>query len=93
MGPLCVTWIHRLLLAHTAGLAVPAPLTAEHAVPSTPLRPEAALSTTRAQWPKYSSFEVAKSKLLYAVENCRGIDADNTLEARTNAATAAAATS
>jgi len=37
------------------------------------------------EWPQYKSFDIARAKLLYAITNCRGIDADNTQEARTNA--------
>lgn len=36
-------------------------------------------------WPRYTSFEAASKKLLYAITNVRGIDADNTAEARSNA--------
>jgi len=34
--------------------------------------------------PKYTSSEVAYSKLLYSVNNCQAIDADNTREGRAN---------
>jgi hypothetical protein len=38
------------------------------------------------EWPKYSSKEIAHAKLLYAIRNCRAIDADNTAEGRANMA-------
>eukprot|EP00327_Prymnesium_parvum_P027476 CAMPEP_0195591054 /NCGR_PEP_ID=MMETSP0814-20130614/34454_1 /TAXON_ID=97485 /ORGANISM="Prymnesium parvum, Strain Texoma1" /LENGTH=309 /DNA_ID=CAMNT_0040730097 /DNA_START=1 /DNA_END=930 /DNA_ORIENTATION=- len=36
------------------------------------------------EWPKYTTREIAKDKLLYAIRNCRAIDADNTAEGRRN---------
>ena len=36
------------------------------------------------EWPKYTSKEAAHAKLLYAIRNCRAIDADNTAEGRAN---------
>jgi len=38
------------------------------------------------EWPAYSNASIARDKLLYAIRNCRSIDADNTTEARGNAA-------
>ena len=38
------------------------------------------------EWPRYSSVEIAKEKLLYAIVNCVDIDADNTAEGRSNMA-------
>jgi len=38
------------------------------------------------EWPRYSSFEIAHGKLLYAISNCRSIDNDNTGEGRANRA-------
>ena len=38
------------------------------------------------EWPRYSSVEKAKEKLLYAIVNCVDIDADNTAEGRSNMA-------
>ena len=40
------------------------------------------------EWPQYSSQQVAFDKLLYAINNCVAIDADNTAEARSNVAAA-----
>lgn len=37
------------------------------------------------EWPRYTSQKIARSKLLYAITNCREIDADNTREGRANA--------
>ena len=36
------------------------------------------------EWPKYSNKEIAHAKLLYAIRNCKAIDADNTAEGRSN---------
>ena len=36
------------------------------------------------EWPQYSNAAIAREKLLYAIRNCRSIDADNTAEARGN---------
>jgi hypothetical protein len=38
------------------------------------------------EWPKYSNASIARERLLYAILNCRSIDADTTTEARSNAA-------
>jgi len=38
------------------------------------------------EWPRYSSVEVGKAKLLYAITNCTDIDADHTAEGRANMA-------
>jgi len=38
------------------------------------------------EWPKYSSEEVARQKLLYAITNCVDMDADATAEGRANMA-------
>ena len=38
------------------------------------------------EWPRYTSFEVANEKLLYAVINCTDMDMDATAEGRANAA-------
>ena len=37
------------------------------------------------EWPQYSTLKVAREKLLYAINNCNQIDADNTREGRANA--------
>jgi len=37
------------------------------------------------EWPQYSSLKIAREKLLYAINNCSAIDADNTREGRANA--------
>ena len=39
------------------------------------------------EWPQYSSLKIAREKLLYAINNCNAIDADNTREGRANAST------
>ena len=36
------------------------------------------------EWPQYSSVNMAREKLLYAIKNCRSIDNDATAEARSN---------
>jgi len=36
------------------------------------------------EWPRYTSFEIAKSKLLYAIVNCTDMDMDATTEGRAN---------
>ena len=36
------------------------------------------------EWPRYSSFEVAKAKLLYAVLHCTDMDMDTTAEGLRN---------
>ena len=33
------------------------------------------------EWPQHSSLKIAREKLLYAINNCSAIDADNTREA------------
>ena len=38
------------------------------------------------EWPRYSSFDNAKAKLLYAVTNCTDMDMDATTEGRANLA-------
>jgi hypothetical protein len=38
------------------------------------------------EWPRYTSFKVAKEKLLYAIVNCTDMDMDATAEGRANAA-------
>ena len=38
------------------------------------------------EWPRYTSFEIARSKLLYAVQNCTDMDMDATAEGRANLA-------
>ena len=34
------------------------------------------------EWPQYSTLKIAREKLLYAINNCNAIDADNTRGAR-----------
>lgn len=34
------------------------------------------------EWPRYTSFEIAKTKLLYAVTHCTDMDMDNTSAGR-----------
>jgi E3 ubiquitin-protein ligase HERC2 len=41
------------------------------------------------EWPRYSTVDVAKRKLLYAITNCTDIDADHTAEGRANMAMSA----
>ena len=36
------------------------------------------------EWPRYTSFEVAKAKLLYAIVHCSDMDMDATVEGRAN---------
>ena len=36
------------------------------------------------EWPKYSSEDIARKKLLYAIQNCEAIDTDTTQEGRAN---------
>ena len=36
------------------------------------------------EWPRYTSVEVAKEKLLYAIVNCTDMDADATANAQAN---------
>ena len=36
------------------------------------------------EWPRYSTFEIAKAKLLYAIVNCTDMDMDTTTEGITN---------
>ena len=38
------------------------------------------------EWPRYTSVEVAKEKLLYAIVNCTDMDMDATAEGRANLA-------
>jgi len=38
------------------------------------------------EWPRYSTFEIAKEKLLYAIVNCTDMDMDATAEGRANLA-------
>ena len=38
------------------------------------------------EWPRYSSFEVARAKLLYAIVNCTDMDIDATAEGQANLA-------
>jgi len=38
------------------------------------------------EWPRYSSFAIAKAKLLYAIANCTDMDMDNTVEGLANLA-------
>ena len=38
------------------------------------------------EWPRYTSFEVAKTKLLYAIVHCTDMDMDHTAEGRANLA-------
>ena len=36
------------------------------------------------EWPRYSSFDIARAKLLYAIVNCTDMDMDATAEGRAN---------
>ena len=38
------------------------------------------------EWPRYSSFAIAKAKLLYAIVHCTDMDMDNTVEGLANLA-------
>ncbi|KAL3933083.1 MAG: hypothetical protein SGPRY_000437 [Prymnesium sp.] len=38
------------------------------------------------EWPRYSSFAIARTKLLYAIVNCTDMDMDTTAEGRANLA-------
>jgi len=38
------------------------------------------------EWPRYSSFDIARTKLLYAIVNCTDMDMDATAEGRANLA-------
>ena len=38
------------------------------------------------EWPRYTTFEVARDKLLYAINNCTDMDMDATAEGRANLA-------
>ena len=38
------------------------------------------------EWPRYSSVEVARAKLLYAIANCTDMDMDQTTEGLANMA-------